>query len=381
MIYFDNAAATPIDSELLRVYNHALTDLYANPSSPHALGRKSMRLFESINEKTLKLLNLSSKKYEVIHTSGASEANNLAIVGYAIRNKKKGNHLIYLETDHPSVTEAHEYLKKAHDFDVSVLHLLPNGNVNVNELVSLLRDDTLLISIGLVNSETGFITNLKLVKDTIRQLSKALLHVDLVQAYGHLNLPSLDDIDFMTLSLHKLNGPKCHGLLIKTKKALLSPILHGGGQQENYRSGTIDLPGAITMFKALEIAKQKEIDTRMDVWKLNLTLKTFLTNYPDLFLLNSLDTSSLYIVNFSLKKHKASVVIEALSEKEIYVSSTSACASSANKPSTTLTALSLNERLATNAIRVSFGYQNTFEEVMVFSKVLLHILKEIPISE
>lgn len=379
MIYFDHAATTFIDDEVFKTYEKISREVFANPSSPHALGLKANRLFDATNKRILELLNIT-KTHQVIHTSGATEANNLAIIGYALKNKNRGNHLICLATEHPSVLEAYRYLEKDHGFQVTYLPLLEDGTPNLEIFKKELSLKTILVSIGFVNSEVGFINPIEKILDLIKDYPFVRLHVDMVQGFGHLPFNFASAVDFMSFSQHKLGGIKGHGILIKKTKAQIAPILFGGGQQDNLRSGTIALPLAVSMSKVMSLAIEKEKAFSQHVGVLREKLVELLEKDARLQL-NSLATCSPYVVNFSLLHHKASVVIEALSNHQIYVSSSSACASKANTPSPTLSHLGYNKQLKENSIRVSFSYSNTIEEVELFYKTLDQILKEVKTND
>ena len=375
MIYLDHAASTFLDTEIFDAYKKAMFDYYANPSSPHALGHRSSRILEELDKKTLKLLGLNSG-FEVLHVSGATEANNLAIIGYALRNKRRGDELWYLPSEHPSTVNAIRHLEEKEGFKTVCGKLNKDGIIDLEELRNSLNQNTLLVSVSLVNSEVGFINNIKELVKIVRQNSKALIHVDLVQGFGHVDLFDLYSVDFLTLSLHKLNGPKTHGLLIKQKKTLLEPLFFGGGQQGNMRSGTEDLASAVAMYKAMQIAIEKQKENKDNAALLQQYLFELFESNRNVEV-NSNQLCSPYIFNFSLLHHKGSVIIEALSNKEIYVSSTSACSSRTNSSSKTLDLLGKSRQISENSVRLSFSYDTSIKEIDMFYKVFSQILKEV----
>ena len=374
MIYLDHAAATPINETVFSAYKNALFTYFANPSSSHALGRELTRNFAIVDNKILKLLKLGSE-FEIIHVSGATEANNLAILGYCLRNSKKGREVWCLPSEHPSTLSAMEDLDAVHHIKLNLGFLNSDGSVDLIKFKEQINVNTLLVSISLVNSEVGFINDIKEIVNLVRAQSNAKIHVDLVQGFGHVELFDLNSVDFLTLSLHKLGGPKCHGILIKRKNLMLQPLSFGGGQQNNLRSGTQDLPGAIAMYKALTIAEEKLLENHENIQIISDYLFKELSNNPDV-IVNSLKKDSPYIFNFSLKQHKASVIIEALSNRQIYVSSTSACSSRTNSVSKTLVLLGRPIEQAENCIRLSFSFETTLDEIKEFNREFMDILKE-----
>ena len=373
IIYLDNAATSKVDQEVLDSYNQITTKYFANPSSIHHLGQEANRLLEKSREQILKLLSLSH--HEVIFTSGATEANNLAIKGYAYANRGRGNHIITTATEHPSVLNAMKQLQEE-GFVLTVLPVNEKGQVEVNSVSAAIGDETIIISVMAVNNETGAINPIREIADIVKKYPKIALHVDMVQAIGKVEIP-LDNVDMISIAGHKIHGLLGSGALIKEKKILLKPLLNGGGQENNLRSGTNTLALSASLAKALRIA----IDHQKENYEHVKSLADFLLNYlkdnDDKYVINSSCKDNPYIVNFSLKKHKASVVVEALSNRNIMVSSLSACHSKGEDYSYVVYAMNKDMCLAHNTIRVSFSYDNTLEEVKTFTKELTAIIKEI----
>ena len=372
-IYLDNAATSKVDQEVLDSYNQITTKYFANPSSIHHLGQEANRLLEKSREQILKLLSLSH--HEVIFTSGATEANNLAIKGYAYANRGRGNHLITTATEHPSVLNAMKQLQEE-GFIVTILPVNEKGQVEVNSVSAAIRDETILISVMAVNNETGAINPIREIADIAKKYPKIALHVDMVQAIGKVDIP-LDNVDMISIAGHKIHGLLGSGVLIKEKKILLKPLLNGGGQENNLRSGTNTLALSASLAKALRIAIDHQKENYEHVKSLADFLLDYLEDNPDKYVINSSCKDNPYIVNFSLKKQKASVVVEALSNRNIMVSSLSACHSKGEDYSYVVYAMNKDMCLAHNTIRVSFSYDNTLEEVKTFTKELTAIIKEI----
>lgn len=373
IIYLDNAATSKVDQEVLDSYNQITTKYFANPSSIHRLGQEANRLLEKSREQILKLLSLSH--HEVIFTSGATEANNLAIKGYAYANRGRGNHLITTATEHPSVLNAMKQLQEE-GFVLTILPVNEKGQVEVNSISAAIRDETILISVMAVNNETGAINPIREIADIAKKYPKIALHVDVVQAIGKVDIP-LDNVDMISIAGHKIHGLLGSGVLIKEKKILLKPLLNGGGQENNLRSGTNTLALSASLAKALRIAIDHQQENYEHVKSLADYLLNYLRDNDDKYVINSSSKDNPYIVNFSLKKHKASVVVEALSNRNIMVSSLSACHSKGEDYSYVVYAMNKDMCLAHNTIRVSFSYDNTLEEVKTFTKELTAIIKEI----
>ena len=373
IIYLDNAATSKVYPEVLDSYNQITLKYFANPSSIHKLGQESNRLLEKSREQILSLLNLTH--HEVIFTSGATEANNLAIKGYALANKSRGNHLITTAVEHPSVLNTFKALEK-YGYEVTILPVNKNGIIEVNSLKEAIKDNTILVSVMSVNNETGAINPIKEIGELLKDYPKIAFHVDMTQAIGKIDIP-LENIDMFSFSGHKIHALLGSGALIKEKKIILEPIAHGGGQENNLRSGTNTLALSATLAKALRISLKEQKENYNKVSNLRDYLVSYLKDNPDLYCLNSLDNSNPYIVNFSLLNHKASVVVEALSNKGIMVSSLSACHSKNEDYSYVVLAMNNDMKLAHNTIRVSFSYENTVDDVNALIRGLKQIMKEI----
>ncbi len=373
IIYLDNAATSKVYPEVLDSYNQITLKYFANPSSIHKLGQESNRLLEKSREQILSLFNLTH--HEIIFTSGATEANNLAIKGYALANKSRGNHLITTAVEHPSVLNAFKALEK-YGYEVTILPVNKKGAIEVNSLKEAIKDDTILVSVMAINNETGAINPIKEIGELLKSYPKIAFHVDMTQAIGKIDIP-LENIDMFSFSGHKIHALLGSGTLIKEKKIILEPIAHGGGQENNNRSGTNTLALSATLAKALRISLKEQKENYNKVSNLRDYLVSYLKDNPDLYCLNSLDKDNPYIVNFSLLNHKASVVVEALSNKGIMVSSLSACHSKNEDYSYVVLAMNNDMKLAHNTIRVSFSYENTVDDVNALIRGLKQIMKEI----
>ena len=357
MIYFDNAATTPVSEEVLSSFDKVVTKYFANPASNHKLGQISADLEKKAREQIAKLFLVEDN--EVIFTSGATESNNLAIKGAAFRYKNRGNHIITTNVEHPSVLNAFALLEEQFGFRVTYLPVSSEGTVSVKQVEEALQDDTFLVSIMSVNNEIGSINDVEAIAKMLKKYPKILFHVDATQSIGKIDI-SLKNIDLLSMSAHKINGFKGSGILIKKKNIELVPLLSGGGQEQNIRSGTNNFPYEVCISKALRIALQN---------------REKLSSIEGVSI-NSLLNGSPYILNFSINK-KASVITEGLSNEEIYVSTKSACSSKHSPYSYVIKALGKSEQEATNSIRMSFSYQNTKQEIDIFCQKLENLLNTI----
>ena len=373
IIYLDNASTSKVNPEVLESYNQITLKYFANASSIHRLGQESNRLLEKSREQILKLFNLSH--HEVIFTSGATEANNLAIKGYAFANKGRGNHIITSATEHPSVLNTVKQLEN-YGFEITILPVNKNGVVEVNSLKEAIKDNTILVSIMSVNNETGAINPIKEIAELLKSYPKIAFHVDMTQAIGKVDIP-LENIDMFSFAGHKIHGLLGSGALIKEKKIILEPQNNGGGQENNLRSGTNTVALSASLAKALRLAINKQKENYQKVSSLRDYLINYLKDNPDLYSLNSFSLDNPYIVNFSTLNHKASVIVEALSNKGIMVSSLSACHSKNEDYSYVVYAMNQDMKLAHNTIRVSFSNENNVDDVNALIRALKIITKEI----
>lgn len=370
MIYFDNASSTkPIKECLDTFYNESLNN-YFNPSSIH---EGAMHLSANINRikaNFLKCLKLDDK-YEVIFTSGASESNNLAIIGYALKNRNRGNKLITSKVEHESVLNVFRYLETL-GFLVTYLDVNKEGKIDLETFKKTIDKDTILVSLMPANNEVGFILNIKEISEIIKMYPKCVLHCDAAQTLGKERF-DYQLADLITISAHKIYGIKGIGALIKKKKISLMPLIHGGGQENGLRSGTLDYPAIASFNVSLNyITVNFE-----NFYKKTLVLQDYLLkelSKIDEIVINTSKNSSPYIVNFSFKTKKASVIVEALSNRGIYCSSVSACNSKKEESSYVLKAIGRSEKEAHNSLRISLSKDNTIEECEEFIKVLKELI-------
>ena len=372
VIYFDHAATTSPMPEVVSLYTEVATKYYANSSSAHKLGLDNSRLLNKAREDILKAFNLHN--HEVIFTSGATEANNLALKGYMERYQNRGKHLIISNIEHPSIINTADHLSK-YGYDVTIVPVSSDGKVKLENIKKAIREDTVLISIMGINNETGIIQPINEIATFIKQFPKIALHVDAVQAVGKINLP-YNDIDLITVSLHKIGGLKGTGLLLKKKNIELTAMNDGGGQENRHRSGTNDLAMAMTDAIAIKNALTYIEQNKEYVASVTKPLYDYFLSKKDDVVVNSTFDNP-YTINISLLHKKASVFAEFLSVNNIMVSTHSACSSKLDIGSPTLLAMGKNITLAKNSMRLSFSITNTKEEIARFIEVFEYGIKEI----
>ncbi len=366
LVYFDNAATTKVNPEVLLAYTKTCETTFANASSVHFEGQKAKRLLDKSRDLILSSFHLQNS-HQVIFTSGATEANNLAIKGYALKFKNRGNHIIVSAIEHASVLEVVKQLHDEFGFEITYLPVDEHGNIDVADLVNAIKNETILVSIMAVNNEIGVINEIEEIALLLKSYPKIVFHVDATQAVGKINL-NYSNVDMFSYSGHKIHGLKGTGALIKTIKLELLPINSGGGQEDNFRSGTNDVAGAVSLAKATSIAMGEIEKNKAKITAISYFFYEYLEENPDLYEINSTKDNP-YIVNFSLKNKKASVVVEGLSNKNIMVSSISACHSRKEAYSHIVEAMGKGE-LSHNTIRISIDSNNTIEEAKTLIKEL-----------
>lgn len=374
MIYLDYSATTPVEKQVLDSFNKVSLEYIGNANSLHKLGRESYHLMEASVKQIADLLKVN--KDEVIFTSGASESNNLAIVGSVLKYKNRGKHILTTKLEHSSVLDTLKFLEK-NDYDIEYINILDNGKIDINDLKNKIRNDTVLVSINQVNSEIGIIQDVNIIGEFLKQYPKIIFHVDGTQAIGKINV-NLDSIDLYSFSGHKIYGLKGIGCLIKKKNIELEPIIHGGKSQTIYRSGTPVLALYVSLARALKLSLN-DLDNKYDyVLKLNNKLKNNLETIKEIHI-NSNTNSIPHILNFSIKGIKPETLINSLSEEDIYISTKTACSNS--DISDSVLELTKDENLAKSSVRVSISHLTTEEEIDKFFNVLKNKIEELSIKK
>ena len=362
MIYFDNSATTFVDPKVLETFNKVCTEYPGNSNSIHSLGVKSKELEEYATEKIARLLNV--KPSEIIYTSGASESNNTVLKGVASRYKNRGNHIITTHLEHSSTIETVKYLESK-GFIIDYVKINKDGLIDLDNLKELINDKTILVAISYVDSELGIKQNIKEIKKIINNYPKCYFHVDATQAIGKIKV-DFNDMDFMSMSGHKIFGMKGIGLLIKKDNIVIDNLIHGGKSTTIYRSGTPALPLICSLMKALELVIPN-IDKNYEyVSSLSRKIKDNLKKYDNIHI-NSTENSIPYIINFSVIGVKPETFIHTMEEEDIYLSTKSACSTS--DISLSVDSIYHNREISMSSIRISLSYKNTTEEIDKFIKV------------
>lgn len=363
MIYLDYSATTPVNKEVLKTFNDICINYPGNSNSIHSLGVKSKCQEELSTSKIAELLNV--KESEIIYTSGASESNNTAIKGIALKYQNRGKHIITTNLEHSSIIGPLNYLSKL-GFEIDFVNIKEDGLVDLEHLKKLLRNDTILVSITAVDSEIGLKQPIGEISDILKEYPKCYFHVDCTQAIGKIKI-DFSKIDLASLSAHKFYGLKGIGILYKKENIDIEPLIHGGKSTTIYRSGTPPLPLIASLAKALEIVSQ-DIDKHYEyVSKLNKIIINKLKSYPNVTI-NSTNNSIPHTINFSLKNIKPETFVHALESDEVYISTKSACSKS-NTISKSVYALTKDETLSFTTLRISLSYLTTEEEVNNFLNI------------
>lgn len=375
MIYLDNGATSRTDPEVIAVMAEVMKDVFANPSSLHRLGGKAERLVKQAREIMASLLEVTAN--EIYFTSGGTEANNLAIKGIAFAYKQRGRHLITTQIEHPSVYEVCQQLEEW-GWDITYVSVDGQGRVNPDDIERAITDRTVMVSVMHVNNETGTIQPIQEIGERLRSYPKIFFHVDAVQSFGKLPItPKQWNIDLLSLSGHKIHGPKGVGALYVRQGLQLSPLLVGGGQEQGLRSGTLNVPGIVGLAKASKLAVQKREEKAREVskWK-QLFLERVMDQLNQVKINGDTtpDGSSPYIINLSFPGLKSEVIVHALEQRDCYVSSKSACSSKLEKPSRVLLDMGLTPYEALGAIRISMGFDTIEAEIDKFAEILISVI-------
>ncbi|MDX9739064.1 MAG: cysteine desulfurase NifS [Candidatus Dojkabacteria bacterium] len=360
-VYLDNSATTKIHPEVVESMMPYLTQLYGNASSIYRIGRESRKAVDSARDKVAKALNATSS--EIFFTSGGTEADNWAIKGVAFANEKKGKHIITTNIEHHAVLHTCQYLEKL-GFEVTYLPVKENGIVDVKDLEDAIRKDTILISVMFANNEIGTIQPIKEIGEIAKEKG-IYFHTDAVQAIGNIPIDvNTLNIDLLSLSGHKFNGPKGVGALYIRRGVNISSLLHGGAQERTKRAGTENVAGIVGLGKAIEIAtKDIEKKSKYLTELRDMTIEGLLSTIPNT-ILNGDPTKRLPgNVNVCFKYIEGESILLMLDMKGIYASSGSACTSGSLDPSHVLLAIGLPHEIAHGSLRLTFSTENTKKDI------------------
>ncbi len=372
--YFDNSATTKVFDCVKDAVVHAMTEDYGNAAARHMKGVEAERLIKEARAEIARSLKVQEK--EILFTSGGTESNNMALIGTALANQRAGKHLITTAVEHASIYNTMEFLREQ-GFEITYLPVDSYGCISLDELRDAVREDTILVSVMYVNNEIGAVEPVEEISRVIREKNpRTLFHVDAIQAYGKFVIrPKKQGIDLLSVSGHKIHGPKGVGFLYIDEKAKIRPLLYGGGQQKGMRSGTENVPGCAGLGAAV---KEVYTDHEAKMERLYGLRERMIKGLKDLpgVTINGHEgrENAPQIVSASFEGVRSEVLLHALEEKGIYVSSGSAC--SVNHPgvSGTLRGIGVKKELLDSTIRFSFGLFNTPEEVDYCLEVLAELL-------
>lgn len=373
-IYLDNSATTCTFTEAADVVKEVMCRDYGNPSSMHRKGVEAEKYVRGARETLARILKVNEK--EIFFTSGGTESDNWALIGAALANMRAGRHLITTKVEHPAVLQTMEYLKDR-GFEVTYLPVDASGAVRIGDLEKALRRDTILVSMMYVNNEVGAKMPVEEAGAVIKRFNPAIVfHVDAVQGFGKYRIyPKKCGIDLLSVSGHKIHGPKGVGFLYVNEKVKLKPIHFGGGQQKGMRSGTENVPGIAGIAKASELVYQSLEEDVERLYELRNYMIKKLEAVPDVIVNGPRGKEGApHIISASFTGIRSEVLLHALEDKGIYVSSGSACASNKHSTSDTLKAMRIPMELMDSTIRFSFSIFTTEEEIDYTMKVLEEIV-------
>ncbi|KZE39800.1 aminotransferase class V [Bhargavaea cecembensis] len=372
MIYFDNSATTMPDDRVLDTFIKSSKAFFANPSSLHRLGIEADRLLGRASEQVAELAGMPGGK--VVFTSGGTEADNLALFGLARGNRNHGRKILISEIEHPAVLHSIPQLE-AEGFEVGMIRVDRNGVIDLSDLDRKLTPDTSVVSIMHVNNETGAIQPLEEAGRLIRAKTRAVYHSDAVQSFGKITIPvSEAGPDAISVSAHKIHGIEGSGALILKKRHGLEPILFGGGQQGGLRSGTVPVAHAAALAKAMRLAVEELDQTPYAEWRSELI--RYFGNFGKVKVLGS-ENNAPHILSVAIRGIKGEIAVNALQERDIYVSTSSACSSRSRKESHVLQAMGVPDDYRHGVIRISFGRMNSAGEIAQFKEVFTSFMETI----
>lgn len=372
--YFDNSATTRCYPEVAEIVVKTMTEDFGNPSAMHLKGVEAEKYVREAAQTLAKILKVNEK--EIIFTSGGTESNNLALFGGADANKRSGNHIITTSVEHAAVGQPAERLEQM-GYEVTIVPVDHRGVVQLEALEKALRPDTILVSTMYVNNEVGAVMPVEEIAKLVHEKSpKALYHVDAIQAFGKYRIyPKKAGIDMLSVSSHKIHGPKGVGFLYINEKARIQPQILGGGQQAGMRSGTDNVPGIAGLGVAAKMV-YTDFDEKIEhMYQLKERLAEGFLKLPDVRL-NGMEIreGAPQILSASFLGVRSEVLLHTLEEKGIYVSAGSACSSHKRKAAGTLSAMGMEAAQRESTLRFSFSEENTFEEVDYALEVIGQVL-------
>ena len=378
-VYLDNAASTRVSKPVIELMNKAMDEDYANPSAKHLKGMEAEKYLKEAAAKIAKTMKVSEK--ELVFTSGGTESNNMALIGAAMARQRYGKHIISTAIEHSAV---HQVLVHLADlgFEYSILKVDEKGQISLEELKSLLRSDTILVSVMYVNNEIGAVQDIKAIADIVHGYNKDIyMHTDAIQAYGKFKIfPKKEGIDLLSVSAHKLHGPKGSGFLYIDERVNIKPIIYGGGQQRGLRSGTLNIPGIAGLGEAAKEAYE-DFDKEVEyIYGLRDYLIDEITKLNDEGIKLNCEKGvkfAPHVLSISISGVRAEVLLHAMEERGIYIASGSACSSNHPGLSGTLKGIGLKEEFLSSTVRVSFSKYNNKEELDFFLANLKELIPQL----
>lgn len=374
MIYLDNAATTKADQDVIDSFVKVNQSLYFNPNSPHQAGLQAEQVLKQAKEEIDSALNLNHL-YHIVFTSGATESNNMALKGIAYRKRETANEIITSVLEHPSVLEVMRYLEEKQGFKLKYVDVKSDGKIDTEHLKSLMSDKVGLVTCMYVNNIMGQIQPIQDIVNILKDYPRAHLHVDAVQALGKVSM-NLNGVDSLSLSGHKFNGLKGQGLLIIKNIQTIEPVVHGGGQEYGLRSGTVNLPMAVSMVKSIKLTMGRLDEASRKLIKMNQSVRTFLEEFRGVYI-NSPKDSAPQIINVSFPGVKGEVLVNAFSKHGVMISTTSACSSKRGKLNEVLLAMGVPDARIEASIRISMGVHTTEEDIQRFKEVFEQVYEEV----
>ncbi len=362
-VYLDNSATTRVFPEVAQEMMEIMCEHYGNPSSLHLKGVNGESYVKYAKEAFARILKVEEK--EIYFTSGGTESDNLALIGCAMANHRAGRHLITTQIEHPAVLRTMEYLEKQ-GYQVTYLPVDDEGRIRLEDLKRAIRQDTILVSVMHTNNEIGSLQPIQEIGQLIKRMNPGtLFHVDAVQGFGKFRIyPKKYGIDLLSVSSHKIHGPKGVGLLYVNEKVKIHTISYGGGQQRGLRSGTENVPGITGMARAAELMYARLDQDTDQLYELKDRFINGLKKLPDIRINGRTGRDSApHIVSVSVRGVRSEVLLHALEDKGIYVSAGSACAAKKPQPSATLKAIGVERELLDSTIRFSMSVFTTREEI------------------
>lgn len=378
-VYFDNSATTVVTESVKDIVVKAMTEDFGNPSSMHMVGVNAEKYIKEAKENIAHILKVDTK--EIYFTSGGTESNNMAILGTAQANKRRGNKIITTAVEHSSVASPMKYLEEQ-GFDVVYLPVNRYGVASMDALRKEMTEDTILVSVMYVNNEVGAIQPVSEIGHYIKEINpQVVYHVDAIQSFGKMEIrPKKDNIDLLTVSGHKIHGPKGSGFIYIKKNTKINPIILGGGQQMGVRSGTENVPGIAGIGQAAKDCYNHLEENAAKMTELKDYLIDRLEAMDGVTVNSRKGTEGApHIVSASFQGVRSEVLLHALEDKGIYISAGSACSSNKPAVSATLKAMGIDKELLESTVRFSFSEFNTIEEIdyaLEQLNVLLPILKK-----